>query len=99
MVHSNSYKIVNFSKKFRKSSFLNLVYKAILHNQLIDTRERSFLYGYSRNFYRNFPTQFKSTCLFSGRNRGVLSSFHMSRISFKKFAMTGVLSGFKKSRW
>lgn len=99
MVKSNSYKIVKSSKMTKKSSFLNLIYKSVLNNRNLDVHDRALVYGYSRNFYRYFPTKYKTTCLFSGRNRGVLSKFYLSRITFKKFAITGILTGFKKSRW
>jgi ribosomal protein S14 len=99
MVRSNSYKIIKFSQKSKNASLLDLTYKPILTNQALNVHDRSFIYGYSRNFFRSFKSKYKSTCLFSGRNRGVFSSFHISRITFKKFAITGVLSGFKKSRW
>lgn len=99
MVKSNSYKIINSSKITKNLSFLNLVYRPILNNKSLNVHDRSFAYGYSRNFYRGFKTKQKAGCLFSGRNRGVLAYFYLSRMTFKKFAMTGILTGFKKSRW
>ena len=99
MVKSNLYKIVKTSKDINKTSDLSVVYKAVFNNKILDSYDRAFIYGYSQIFFKKFKSRFKSSCLISGRNRGVMSNLHMSRITFKKYAITGILSGFKKSRW
>ncbi|KMZ70229.1 Ribosomal protein S14, mitochondrial [Zostera marina] len=44
-------------------------------------------------------TRVRNRCIFSGRARGVLSLFRMSRIVFRTLANRGEISGIKKSSW
>ena len=99
MVKSNLYKIVKFSKDIKRTSMSAICFKPILNNKNLDVCDRTFIYGYSQLFHKKFKTKFKPGCLVSGRNRGVLSNFYISRITFKEYAITGILNGFKKSRW
>lgn len=45
------------------------------------------------------PTRLKNRCKVTGRPRGYLSKFKMSRIAFREYAHKGQIPGVKKSSW
>ena len=45
------------------------------------------------------PTRIKNRCKVTGRPRGYMRKFNMSRISFRELAHKGQLPGVKKSSW
>ncbi|WP_379153848.1 30S ribosomal protein S14 [Paenibacillus sp. sgz5001063] len=45
------------------------------------------------------PTRQKNRCTVSGRPRGYLSKFHVSRIVFRELALKGQIPGITKSSW
>ena len=60
----------------------------------------SFSYNFYKRYYaRNtsYISKSRIRCLFTGRSRGTLSYFMMSRMLFKKLALNGCLIGVKKA--
>lgn len=45
------------------------------------------------------PTRLKNRCEITGRPRGYLRKFNMSRIAFREYAHKGQIPGVKKSSW
>ncbi|MGP7818055.1 30S ribosomal protein S14 [Niallia sp. 01092] len=45
------------------------------------------------------PTRLKNRCEVTGRPRGFLRKFKMSRIAFREYAHKGQIPGVKKSSW
>ena len=45
------------------------------------------------------PTRLKNRCQITGRPRGYLRKFEMSRIAFREYAHKGQIPGVKKSSW
>jgi small subunit ribosomal protein S14 len=45
------------------------------------------------------PTRLHNRCLVTGRPRGYLRKFKMSRIAFRELAHKGQIPGVKKSSW
>lgn len=45
------------------------------------------------------PTRLKNRCLVTGRPRGVIRKFGMSRISFREKALEGQIPGVTKASW
>jgi len=45
------------------------------------------------------PTRLTSRCQFTGRGRGVLKKFQMSRIVFREVAHAGLIPGITKASW
>lgn len=45
------------------------------------------------------PTRLKKRCEATGRPRGYLRKFKMSRIAFREYAHKGQIPGVKKSSW
>lgn len=45
------------------------------------------------------PTRLKNRCEITGRPRGYMRKFNMSRIAFREFAHKGQVAGVKKASW
>jgi small subunit ribosomal protein S14 len=45
------------------------------------------------------PTRVKNRCAISGRSRGYMRAFGLSRIQFRELAREGKIPGVKKSSW
>lgn len=45
------------------------------------------------------PTRLKGRCEITGRPRGYMRKFHMSRIAFRDYAHKGQIPGVKKASW
>ncbi len=45
------------------------------------------------------PTRLNNRCEVTGRPKGYLRKFHMSRIAFREYAHKGQIPGVKKSSW
>ncbi|WP_223703619.1 30S ribosomal protein S14 [Sutcliffiella deserti] len=45
------------------------------------------------------PTRLKNRCEITGRPRGYLRKFKMSRIAFREYAHKGQIPGVKKASW
>jgi ribosomal protein S14 len=96
MVKSKKFSIINSFKN--PGNFKpNFVFSPLFYSKFLSDKKKILLYAYSRNKF--FADRFKPTCLITGRQRGVLSKFFISRITFKRYAMDSQMSGFKKSRW
>jgi ribosomal protein S14 len=95
-------KIPCFNVKFKKMSLAginNLVFKPLLRSSFLNTSEKAIFYAYAFPYFKPSISKYKSICIETGRSRGVLSKFFLSRITFKKYAINGQMIGFKKSRW
>jgi ribosomal protein S14 len=89
--------------KYPSNLFITIPYRLrffpILKNRSLKVTDRSFVYSYIQKKIKFYSTRYKVGCFATGRNRGVLTSFHMSRLTFKKYAIEGQISGVYKSRW
>ena len=95
-------KLSTIYKKFSKKALHSksaVTFKPILKSKFIDPSDKVIVNAYSYPYFKIFPTKFKTFCLLTGRSRGVLSNYYLSRITFKKFSIQGEMSGFRKSRW
>ncbi|MEX0773172.1 MAG: 30S ribosomal protein S14 [Balneolales bacterium] len=45
------------------------------------------------------PTRVKKRCSITGRSRGMVSEFGVSRIIFRELALAGKIPGVKKASW
>jgi len=95
-------KIIHIFKNFKNASLSannNLTYKPILRSRFVDSSSKAIVYAYAFPDFKRGMILFKPICMETGRGRGVLSKFFLSRMSFKKYSMNGQIIGFKKSRW
>lgn len=59
----------------------------------------SLSFSFYKRFYKtiNKKSRYRVRCLFTGRYRGTIGLFMMSRMYFKKLALNGYLVGVKKA--
>jgi ribosomal protein S14 len=53
----------------------------------------------NKNFNSATFSKIRNRCVFTGRPTSVFSTFHVSRLKFKKLANAGLLPGLLKSLW
>ncbi len=83
----------------KNESILRPRFKPILSNLFVNVTERSMLFSIFSSRCKTHTSRFKHNCLVTGRSRGTITKFLMSRMVFKAYAMSGVLTGVKKARW
>lgn len=87
-----------------KSAYLNsfffsassLVSKVLASCQLISEEYRLLAYAYIQH---RAIRKHKASCYITGRSRGYVSNYAVSRLSFKAYAMRGEYTGLKKFVW
>jgi small subunit ribosomal protein S14 len=85
LVHKYLQKRKNLKSQIKKSEFLEE--KFTLHRKLQKLPRNSA------------PTRLNNRCLLSGRKKGFLRNFGISRHFFRELAHEGLLPGVKKSSW
>jgi small subunit ribosomal protein S14 len=45
------------------------------------------------------PTRLRNRCQLTGRSRGFLRKFKLSRLTFREFALKGMIPGITKASW
>ncbi|MDI2586548.1 30S ribosomal protein S14 [Psychrobacillus sp. NEAU-3TGS] len=66
---------------------------------LKELKEMGDYIGLSKLPKNSSPTRLKNRCEVTGRPRGYLRKFNISRIAFRELAHKGQLPGVKKSSW
>lgn len=69
---------------------------ALLRQELKEKRDYEALQKLPRD---SSPTRLKNRCRVTGRPRGYLRQFGMSRITFRELAYKGQVPGVKKASW
>lgn len=69
---------------------------AAVRQELKDKGDYEALNKLPRN---SSPTRLKNRCQLTGRPRGFMRKFKMSRIAFRELAHKGQLPGIKKASW
>ena len=84
----------------KKHGIKRLRLKSMSKNSNLSDKERSEALRLLRKLPRNSsPTRVKNRCVKTGRSRGVMRMFKLSRVTFRKMAMDGQLPGVKKASW
>lgn len=95
-------------KKIRKNYSINelkiIAYKFLIYNSKLKKNSNFFFNLINLNFFHNFfknntKTKIHNYCIISGRSRGIVSFFHVSRLTFRELASQGLIPGIKKSVW
>ena len=74
--------------------------KAIVKNEAIPFEERMAAQQKLQSFPRNAsPVRVRKRCALTGRSRGYMGKFKISRIKFRELALQGLLPGVKKTSW
>ena len=80
----------------KKKLLLKFIIYSTFFSQKIRQNAFDKLHKLNNTAY-SYKTQVKNRCIFTLRGRGVLGSFKLSRITFRKLASEGNLVGIKKS--
>lgn len=74
--------------------------KAVIQNPKSTDEEKNAAYATLRKLPRNSSaTRIRNRCNFSGRPRGYLRQFGLSRIALRDMALNGFIPGVKKASW
>lgn len=74
--------------------------KAIVKDLTVSLQERLEAQAKLCELPRNSsPVRVRNRCELSGRSRGYMGMFKLSRIMFRKLALDGLLPGVKKTSW
>ena len=86
--------------KHRSLEYLRQLYKSIIKNQAL-AQEIRYEFVLKLNALPKASSRVKqrNRCALSGRSRGVLRTFKMSRICLRELAAQGALLGVTKSSW
>lgn len=84
---NKDFKIRKLFNKFEKKRFL---IKSLIYTPLIHLYQRYALTTLFYHFTKNSSiARIKNKCLFSGRSRGIISKYKLSRHMLKQFINTG----------
>lgn len=87
-------------KLFRKSEGKRRIYKSIAYDTNLPHKERVAAESRLKRLPRNAsPSRQKKRCVLTGRPKGVLSDFRISRLCFRELMAEGLLPGVTKASW
>lgn len=74
------------------------ILKTIACNKLLplSTRLKAI---HNIKFYNSTKTKIRNICVYTGRPRGVITKFGISRFVFRQFADSGFITGLKRASW
>jgi len=74
--------------------------KAMVTDVALPIEERVAAQEKLQSFPRNSsPVRIRKRCALTGRSRGYMGKFKLSRIKFRELALQGLLPGVKKASW
>ncbi len=92
------YKDLQLRKNFLKLEYTLLVLKALALNKILPFSIRNSIFNLI-NLYTVKSTRIRNRCLYTGRGRGIMTEFKMSRIEFRRFADMGKIPGVRRASW
>lgn len=85
---------------YKKYEIKRLICKTFLLNRNLSNQlKKKQLYELSKLPRNSSITRVKNYCVLTGRSKGTLRKFRLSRISFRELASEGGLMGVFKSSW
>lgn len=97
-MHWENIKDKNQRKEYKKNELSRRSLKALYNNHYINNDIRASL-GILLHKKPGRSSEIRNRCVLTGRGRGVLRKFKISRLSFKKLSSQGLIIGIKKSSW
>lgn len=85
-------------KRFLKLEPRQKFFKAMHHNMYLENSIRGVCFAKETKF-RGLGVKFVNRCVVTGRSKGVLREFKISRMVFKRLSAKGELVGVRKSSW
>ena len=92
------FKDVNKRKIYKNTELIQRVIKIfsiVLNTNIL----KWILFEYINNKFNNFKTKLKNFCVISGRSKGVIKKFKISRIVLRELSFKGGFFGLKKASW
>ncbi|KAK5574394.1 hypothetical protein RB653_011173 (mitochondrion) [Dictyostelium firmibasis] len=97
-------KIVRKNKKdkerrevYKHAEKMKNMYKMLRRNELLDQETRNYfnmkLIGSTKD---SSISRIKNRCIETGRSRGIISAYRISRLRFREYMKLGLISGVKK---
>nr|YP_010191904.1 ribosomal protein S14 [Dictyostelium intermedium]DAZ85366.1 TPA_asm: ribosomal protein S14 [Dictyostelium intermedium] len=97
-------KIVRKNKKdkerreiYKNTEKMKNMYKMLRRNELLDQETRNYfnmkLIGSPKD---SSISRIKNRCIETGRSRGIISAYRISRLRFREYMKMGLISGVKK---
>jgi ribosomal protein S14 len=90
------YKDLKLRKTYYKYESALVVLKALTFNGILPLSIRQAMYEVLHNLSIK-STRIRNRCLYTGRGRGVMPEFRISRIEFKNLADKGLIPGVKRA--
>ena len=85
---------------FQSNELKRRQYNLIIENLALPAEVRAQAVILLNNLPRSSsPVRLRNRCALTGRSRGVLRKWRMSRVSFRELASQGALLGVSKSSW
>ena len=82
---------------YKKYEMRKFVLKSLLCNENLKSYEKDFVRYLLQKFPRNSSiVRIKNRCILTGRSRGVIRKFRLSRIMLKKYSLMGWIPGMRK---
>jgi ribosomal protein S14 len=73
------------------------IYKMLRRNELLDQETRNFFNTKIISFSKDSSiSRIKNRCVETGRSRGIISDYRISRLRFREYMKMGLISGVKK---
>jgi ribosomal protein S14 len=86
--------------RFKKYESLKIVLRYLIRREGIPVKKTLQLTHDLRSLPRSSSlTQLRNRCVITGRSRGVLRPFSLSRIKMRELISHGLISGFSKLVW
>lgn len=85
-------------EKFKKYELKRIVWLCLKKNEFLPYQIRN-LGSYELHVNKIYFVNIRNFCIISGRSRGIVKEFRISRMFFKQFANFGLLEGIRKSSW
>lgn len=93
-------------KKLRNNFYKNelyvITYKYLISNILLKQNPLFIFNMINFNYFHSYlsnnsKTKMHNYCTITGRARGIIQFFHMSRLTFRELASKGLIAGLKRS--
>ena len=86
-------------KEFKESELERLSWIVIKNNKILPIKNRQEVVFKNKLTKKGSISVIKNRCILSGRGRGILKEWGLSRIKFRELADQGLISGVKRSKW
>lgn len=82
---------------FKKYEFRRLILKSLLCNELLSFTEKNCIRYLLNKMPKNSSgVRIRNRCILTGRGRGVIRKYRLSRIMLKKYCLLGYVPGIVK---